>query len=614
MTPTEIITNPFFIMALVVIGLIVYFVFFVLKVNTPATQSCNSNQDFINGKCLDKCPSTSKRCGETCYDPTYFKCMSDNTTCDLATHYCPSADGTPKCCPSNQTCDNKVCIDCPATKHMCGSKCCDMEKNCREGNDCCEDDRYCKISGDESNKKCCQNACCDGICCNDGETPIIDASGNCTCKIKCQYGNVSCEPKTTHCLDDSTTSTSKCSPNQCSWKLPNIYPQKIQGASGAQYLLGQDVDGKLWLNKEGHNWNPEKNYIETTVDGTDIDPKLCTVDSCDKQYKGMEDIQYGKATSDTKVTGLTCKSNTLPNIYLPNTNTSGKEIPLETICEDLKGRCVQGTTPGSYTGQICPEGTIWRPKKVNNVDTTQYGCYCNISAVSGAQKRGLNCEYTKDLTMPGSCSGHGTPNDDGVCICDDKYKWNINKLTCTPKTFIDYFNRDFLERFLDDSKGFDALILIRVNSDPNFYPPKGQGDTSLPYWWNGQLADVAVSTIDTSGSRYNTNITIGDTVVKMHKCDTSSSGGAAYSHCLQLWPNDPNDKIYQNIYFKFYNWYDFKNRTTNNDDVDYANILIYSQYMYMDRSPNDMTPNDFNNVNNNQNIFCVKRTPVCVVP
>ena len=596
MTPVEIITNPFFIMALVVIGLVIYFVFFVLNVNTSATQSCSSNQDLIGGKCLDKCGSSNQRCGETCYDPTYFKCMSDNTTCDLAVHYCPSADGSSvKCCPSNQTCQNNTCVDCPTGQVICNGTCCAAGEKCQDNNTCCKDNRYCSVSTDSSKKTCCKNDCCDGVCCNDDETPIIDAAGNCSCKIKCEFGNVTCDPKKTHCLDDENNKKSICSPNQCVWELPSIYPLKMENTSKTkQYLVGQDKGGNLWLTT-GHDWDTAQNYITTTVTAKDIDPKLCNVDSCDKQYKGVEDLKYGY--TGTTVKDLVCRADTQPNIYLPN------EEDLITICKDLGESCVQGSD--GYTGQVCKVKTIWRQKQVNNAKTAEYGCYCSENDGDNDIK-GPNCEYSRNGTNAGSCSKYGTPNDDGVCICDFKYKWNTDIKTCTKQLWYEYFTKDKIKEILNQNNFWSTgqigtdwgrLVVIKVLDSNNDWPlhpdylclcpyTSGWGYMGSSKYSVQQIAVNNQNTIYHDSLPYSLEIAVACQAGNTHACVYvgTKSNPAANDWRLEV---DFNNNAYAGIdttgfpayltndYYRFYYAGDFMGSGT-------PPIVVISKHKYMD--------------------------------
>ena len=607
------------------------------------SKCCPGNQHYDTKKCTD-CPKSL--CGSTCC-PENTDCVLNNC-CDKTKIYIDK-DNNKNCCPTD-LCGGKYCCNPEAGEICIGGKC---QIGCPDINNMSLYKCDGKIPDYDKNKL----FWCDlekNVCLHDCK----DNTYNCIDKNKC-WGNTIYDPALltsngqTYIYNNNNKkgSVSLCTTNNIDKWLSNTSLSDLKRnvfVEKGDTTLTCDVNSCI-----GKIQQDSSNIINFNKDGLHpeiIDGKCNSILSCSDSLLSVKDMtslcqifdqpnsnDAGRCckTDEGTYTGQICGES---ETCMKDKNNNYSCVSNDKYCnskgklDQINRKCI---CDSGYAGKNCEFSRQQNcnnhanPKDDGTCDTCDYGyagktCQysrqnCNNHAnpkddgtcyTCDTGYLGNNCQYSRQQT----CNGHGDPNSNGVCTCDDKYKWNTNKLTCTSKTFIDYFNRDFLQRFLDDSKGFDALILIRVNSDPNFYPPKGQGDTSLPYWWNNQLADVAVSTIDTSGSRYNTNITIGDTVIKMHKCDTSSSGGAAYSHCLQLWPNDPNDKIYQNIYFKFYNWYDFKNRTTNNDDVDYANILIYSQYMYMDRSPNDMTPNDFNNANNNQNIFCVKRTPVCVVP
>lgn len=409
----NIIKNPIFWVSIIIItGIIIYF--FVSKSTPNIRSSCNSNQDLIDGKCLDKCsqnkervkeqcldkcPSGKIRCGDTdnCYDMLTQYCDPTTlTTCDIANKDCKT------CCPSGFSCKNGQCVE--TCKNICGNNCCNdpSKQYCCNGN-CCTSEKNCT-----KNEGCCEapNTVCGDSCCN-AEAGLICVKGE--CKIGCPAPDpktnklpdgftgvpIECDPNDSVCFQDRTTpdinKQFKCIPKQCPWGDFSYEPDTPAYFDGnnKQYHVCKDVNtNNLWIAK--NDSLPLSSKVNVSI-SDDILKKhsdimslnKCTNDACIQkiyqdggtEIQGLEKLINNKNTviSDDK---KTCSSTLDCNDLLidPTDKTS-----LTSFCNfnSKNVDCCRDDKNTDYTGQICNNNSKCKQGTCYPIDDSKVSPYCN---------------------------------------------------------------------------------------------------------------------------------------------------------------------------------------------------------------------------------------------
>ena len=395
----DIIKNPFFWLILVLI--ITVIVYFVLNKPTPNIRTtCTSDQELIDGKCLDKCGVGRIRCGTTttCYDPNQQYCDSRSQVCSISNKNCN------KCCPDGSSCQNGVCTTCPVNL-KCGTKCCDDASQCCNNNECCTKDAVCTKDGCcEPPNTVCGDECCNvsaGLVCVDGKCQIgCPAPDPITKKLPDGFTGtpVACDPNTSVCFQNPTikdiNQQYQCLPTGCGWgDFSYTPPQDYTDSNGTPVHVCGDPNGNLWISK--NNMTDLTSSVNVNI--KNFDPDKCTNDTCfQKIYQAGSTELKGLKVDDLKagkITGNTCSSELLcGDILIPFDQNK-----LRNICEDPKSslysQCCYDNN-NEYSGQICPPGF-----KCHNST-----CY-KIGGKDG-------------------CSNNGVLQLDGSCKCDPGYAGN----------------------------------------------------------------------------------------------------------------------------------------------------------------------------------------------
>ena len=417
----NIIKNPIFWASIIIItGIIIYI--FVSKSTPNIRSSCNSNQDLINGKCLDKCsqnkervkeqcldkcPSGKIRCGETdnCYDVLTQYCDPEtSTTCDITNKDCKT------CCPSGFSCKNGKCIE--TCKNICGNNCCNdtSKQYCCNGN-CCTSEKICT-----KNHGCCEapNTVCGDNCCN-AEAGLICVNGE--CKIGCPAPDpktnklpdgftgvpIECDPSNSVCFQDRTipdiNKQFKCIPKECPWGDFSYDPNTPAyfDKNHTQYHVCNDVkNNNLWIAKNSNLPLSSKVNVSISDDilkkhSDTMSLNKCTNDAC------IQKIYQDGATEIKGLGGLT-KEELEKLINNKNTVISDDKKTCSSIldCNDLlidpadktsltsfcnfnskNVDCCKDDKNTDYTGQICINNSKCKQGKCYEIDDSKVSLYCN---------------------------------------------------------------------------------------------------------------------------------------------------------------------------------------------------------------------------------------------
>ena len=399
----DFIKNPFFLVSVVIIiAIIIYFI--VSKSSPNFRSSCKSDEDIINGKCVPKCQSGKKRCGNTinCYDPLQQYCDSSTfETCDIVNSYCG------KCCKENSSCKNGVCIECD-NKFKCGTECCNDNKPfCCNEKECCTKDNICTKDG------CCElpNIKCGDNCCN-SEAGLICDNGE--CKIGCPSPDpntgklpdgftgtpIACDINKSVCFKNPTikdiNKQYQCLPKGCDWGDVYYTPeQDYKDFDGKPIHVCQDNSNNLWISKQ----NMSDLSSTVNVDIKNFDANKCTNDTCfQKIYQDGSTEVKGLNITSGEIKDNKCTSELLcSNLLISNDD----QTRLKDVCyntkSSLNGKCC--IKNNIYTGQIC----------IPTASCATGRCRCVIPG-----KKGDNCQYSRENT----CNNYGNPDDDGNCTCD----------------------------------------------------------------------------------------------------------------------------------------------------------------------------------------------------
>ena len=484
---SDIIKNPFFWLILVLI--ITVIVYFVLNNPTPNIRTtCTSDQELIDGKCLDKCGVGRIRCGTTttCYDPNQQYCDSRSQVCSISNKNCN------KCCPDGSSCQNGVCTTCPVNL-KCGTKCCDDASQCCNNNECCTKDAVCTKDGCcEPPNTVCGDECCNvsaGLVCVDGKCQIgCPAPDPITKKLPDGFTGtpVACDPNTSVCFQNPTikdiNQQYQCLPTGCGWgDFSYTPPQDYTDSNGTPVHVCGDPNGNLWISK--NNMTDLTSSVNVNI--KNFDPDKCTNDTCfQKIYQAGSTELKGLNVDDLKagkITGNTCSSELLcSDILLPF--DQGK---LKNICEDrnssLYGQCCYDKN-SEYTGQICQKGDVCLFDKNNNNK-----CY----------PLGLNTDYCNNV-------GKLNKNEKGIvsCVCDNPSIYtsarNCSKIRWDEVYTLDYFINWYKNSFSNK---------YNVNCDKSFPPLPGDPYPG-PLGWSQCLIFIVCNNIKkwTTGKWTNTDI------------------------------------------------------------------------------------------------------------
>jgi hypothetical protein len=466
----NIIKNPIFWVSIIIItGIIIYFS---VSKPTPNIRSpCNSNQDLIDGKCLDKCSENKERVKEQCLDkcPSGKKRCGDTVNCyDVLTQYCDPATSTAcditnkdckRCCPSGLSCKNGQCIE--TCKNICGNNCCNdpSKQYCCNQNYCCRSEKNCT-----KNQGCCEapNTVCGDSCCN-AEAGLICVKGE--CKIGCPAPDpktnklpdgftgvpVECDPDDSVCFQDRTipdiNKQFKCIPKQCPWGdfsyEPNT-PAYFDG-NNKQYHVCKDVNtNNLWIAK--NDSLPLSSKVNVSI-SDDILKKhsdimslnKCTNDACiQKIYQdGATEIQGLGLTKEeleklinNKNTVIsddkkTCSSTLDCNDLLidPTDITS-----LTSFCNSNSKNvdCCRDDKNTNYTGQICNNNSKCKQGTCYPIDDSKVSPYCNNNGKLSTNGCDCNIYYS------------------GVyCQTPDKFINPVNNKIYDINTLLKYINIDY---------------------------------------------------------------------------------------------------------------------------------------------------------------------------
>jgi len=401
----NIIKNPIFWVSIIIItGIIIYF--FVSKSTPNIRSSCNSNQDVIDGKCLDKCPSGKIRCGNTdnCYDMLTQYCDPITlTSCDITNKDCK------RCCPSGFSCKNGQCVE--TCKNICGNNCCNdpSKQYCCNGN-CCTSEKNCT-----KNEGCCEapNTVCGDSCCN-AEAGLICVKGE--CKIGCPAPDpktnklpdgftgvpVECDPVDSVCFQNRTipdiNKQFKCIPKECPWGDFSYEPNTPAyfDKNHKQYHVCNDVNtNNLWIAKNSSLPLSSKVNVSISDDilkkhSDTMSLNKCTNDACiQKIYQdGATEIQGLRLTKEeleklinNKNTVIsddkkTCSSTLDCNDLLidPTDKTS-----LTSFCNfnSKNVDCCMDDKNTDYTGQICIKNSKCKQGTCYPIDDSKVSPYCN---------------------------------------------------------------------------------------------------------------------------------------------------------------------------------------------------------------------------------------------
>ena len=286
------------------------------------------------------CPAGNSLCGGKCYDPTTLVCMQNGGTCPKS-HYC-MVNSKETCCDAY--CKNNMCTNCP--NQMCGSTCCsDPSQTCfTDSNNtqvCCTTDKW-----DHNNMQCCPNVVCNGKCCQAGEICIENQ-----CRTPC--GNTGCDPLTQFCFG----SPPKCfDRSTCNWTPVVATPNFIDGTPTCQAQ-----DGTVWLTTAGgknSKWGSTTCTLDKGVNCISTSsgyPTCNSVVSCGNLLGQQNQPVTIQKDGDTNF--CTAQLNCDKILLQPG------DPKLESICNDLDGRCALNPSGDSFTGQVCPPGTKWSNNK-----------------------------------------------------------------------------------------------------------------------------------------------------------------------------------------------------------------------------------------------------------
>ena len=417
----HIIKNPIFWVSIIIItGIIIYF--FVSKTTPNIRSPCNSNQDLIDGKCLDKCSENKERVKEQCLDkcPSGKKRCGDTVNCyDVLTQYCDPATSTAcditnkdckRCCPSGFSCKNGQCIE--TCKNICGNNCCNdpSKQYCCSGTTCCTSENNCT-----KNNGCCEapNTVCGDSCCN-AEAGLICVKGE--CKIGCPAPDpitnklpdgftdvpVECDPDDSVCFQDRTipdiNKQFKCIPKECPWGDFSYEPNTPAyfDENNKQYHVCNDVNtNNLWIAKNSSLPLSSKLNVSISDDilkkHSDImSLNKCTNDACiQKIYQdGATEIQ-GLGLTKEELEKLINNKNT---VISDDKKTCSSTLDCNDLLIDPADKtsltsfcnfnsknvdCCRDDKNTDYTGQICINNSKCKQGICYEIDDTKVSPYCN---------------------------------------------------------------------------------------------------------------------------------------------------------------------------------------------------------------------------------------------
>jgi hypothetical protein len=355
--------------------------------------NCKENEDFCVGvnqcynkdtqQCIDKiiCNKYDKICGSNCYNPEKELCSSEKKLFNISDICFKNPENnqnniyyTDKMCSTNQYCDNSsyTCVSCSSEQIPCGDYCCTSEQECikkkclqkcpSENPIRCDDGTCCKIGNCLPDGTCCQGeilddkTCCDitkvcgNICCTDKQK--CDKTSN-KCVISCDYGGVTCDPKTQTCFDDDINHRSSCKTNGCIWTTVDYTPVQMKDRNDKNFNICSAVNKSDNTNVLVFAKNTDR---FTKMQRTDKSEQAeeskasCTDGNCYDRIgreSGIYDTQFVTKDGKTYCYGyFDCEQTTL----LPAIGTFANQCPVD------GNRCCY--IDGQLTGQICEQGEI----------------------------------------------------------------------------------------------------------------------------------------------------------------------------------------------------------------------------------------------------------------
>ena len=375
------------------------------------------------GKCITPCLNGMVACGKdgVCFQPTQNVCHAGNI--------CPTnkvcvTKNKSKCCGKTERCVNGACVECKgnlACPAEFGDKCCgDESMECTTNSPfCCKKD-YVYTQNQE--KHCCDTPVCGKNCCTRDEICCKDESGAWVCKTKC--GSTSdCDQACTKGLTCLKSSFKKGSGNRlpekekkfvcykkgCSFEDVTYSPlninEKSDNAGVPTCQIGDSPSVVVSLNNPGQ---PSGTYLKTaSVHFDNTSPTKCDEGSCFKKFANDAGVNKVDFNSDSR----TCTATYDCNTYLPD----GAVEKISCPTADSLRCCVMppgGESPGSFTGQVCPE------KEMCVMNDGNDGIGTCRTSVDNCQLGTLQKDPTKKLY--------------GKCVCNANIGWDEYGLCTNP--------------------------------------------------------------------------------------------------------------------------------------------------------------------------------------
>lgn len=216
----------------------------------------------------------------------------------------------------------------------------------------------------------------------------------------------------------------------------NFYPCFDMGNSDKNKILAYTKDNINDFNSnlgqgQGYYCNDGSGKNLSRLYGVELDTNKCDYTNCIAMLANpsVTDVYY-----DAKTGNCTSLQSCTDNMSKLKTSIDDKNLGFLQSCKDTNiDVCKNLPDKGEFceptSGLIQKQGYNCVP---DNTIGYKNGCICKPDTA------GISCQYSRAKT----CSGHGSPNNDGTCKCDTFYQSTSAPVGCTLILTKDYFEKN----------------------------------------------------------------------------------------------------------------------------------------------------------------------------